>query len=167
MFSFVRSTINAHTTRAYFDSQGVTTRFNMNLLARMNRELGANFQFEHWMHRAIYNANISAMESWLIPTSEQRVQFGPLCHNMIVNFHAYGGIRVERSHKYTLKDIDDISCGAGFSIVRKFVDDNSQYCVALLRKKPLAGSAAGANLGPRKMSSSTFAVVSQQIDEEK
>ena len=122
-------------TAAYFDSQGVTTRFNFNLLVRMNRELGADFDLSTpglWQHRAFWNPYLGAMESWIIPTKPVTIKFGPRMQNVSFSFHAYQGIRVERSHKYTLDRIAEIADGAGFDIVKNWVDN---YCVSLFQKK--------------------------------
>ncbi len=119
---------------AYFDSQGVTSQFNVNLLRRMNRELGANFDLdpEVWQHRAVYNGNVGAMESWIIPTSDQTVTLGPIAQNATFLLRAWEGIRAERSYKYTLDLIKEMAAGAGFSIVKNFVEGG--YCVSLWKK---------------------------------
>lgn len=98
---------------AYFDSQGVTSRFNINLLNRMNRELGANFNVKNWQHRAVWNGNVSAMESWLIPIVDQTVTLGPIGNNKSFKMNAWEGIRVERSYKYSLESIKEIAQGSG------------------------------------------------------
>ena len=72
------------------------------------------------------------MESWLIPTQDQVVTLGPIAGNQVAEFRKGHGIRVERSHKYTLPQIDEIAAEAGFTVVNKFVRDG--FCDALLKK---------------------------------
>ncbi len=72
------------------------------------------------------------MESWLIPTENVTVKFGPIMQNASFTFHAWEGIRVERSHKYTLGQIGEIAAGSGFAIVKNWVNG---YCVSLFQKK--------------------------------
>src|SRR6266576_2081960 len=62
--------------RAYNDSAGVTAAFNLNLLARANRELGADFVIQKWRHQAVYNSVQGRIEMYLISTTAQRVQIG-------------------------------------------------------------------------------------------
>jgi iron(II)-dependent oxidoreductase len=119
---------------AYSDSQGVTARFNMNLLTRINRELGGNFDTESgvWQHWAVYNPTIGAMESWLMPTKDQTVTLGPIAGNSTFHFRAWGGIRTERSHKYNLDLIQEMAAAAEFTVVKHFVEEG--YCVSLWSK---------------------------------
>ena len=58
---------------AYNDSAGVTAQFNLNLLERVNRELGADFDLDQWRHRAIYNSNAGRIEMYLISEIDQIV----------------------------------------------------------------------------------------------
>src|SRR5207249_9221175 len=58
---------------AYNDSAGVTAEFNLNLLARANRELSANFDLQHWHHHAIYNSRKGRIEMYLISETRQHV----------------------------------------------------------------------------------------------
>ena len=59
---------------AYNDKAGVTAEFNLNLLAHINRETGANFDLSQWQHRAIYNAEAGRIEMYLISATDQTVQ---------------------------------------------------------------------------------------------
>jgi uncharacterized SAM-dependent methyltransferase len=122
--------------RAYDDREGVTRGFNMNLLARMNRELGANFDLTEgvWLHHALWNPSVSAMESWIVPTETTDVTLGPVAQNAQFHFEAYEGIHVERSFKYTLPQIRQIGEAAGFTIAKEFVHSFG-YCNTLFQKK--------------------------------
>ena len=117
---------------AYFDSKGVTSRFNSNLLKRMNRELGSNFKLDEWQHEAIFNGNVGAMESWIMPKEDCTVAFGPRLKNKQWHFRAWEGIRVERSHKYTVDSIHEICKEAGMTVVRLF--QFRGYSNVLMRK---------------------------------
>jgi L-histidine N-alpha-methyltransferase len=118
--------------RAYYDSKGVTSRFNYNLLTRMNRELGANFDLKYWQHRASWNANVGAMESWLVPTEDQTVTFGEVAKHATFSFNAWEGIRVERSYKYSKAQIVQFAEKAGFKVVKLFIENG--FCEALFVK---------------------------------
>ena len=61
---------------AYNDSAGVTAQFNLNLLARTNRELGADFDLQQWRHRAIYNSDAGRIEMYLISANRSGVHIG-------------------------------------------------------------------------------------------
>jgi Uncharacterized conserved protein len=81
---------------AYNDSAGVTAQFNLNLLQRINRELGADFDLDQWRHRAIYNSNAGRIEMHLISEIDQFVHFNE--HK----FHFRRGEKIitEYSYKY-------------------------------------------------------------------
>jgi dimethylhistidine N-methyltransferase len=84
---------------AYDDALGVTAAFNKNLLARMNRELGANFDLLAFDHRAIWNPGASRIEMHLVSIIDQEVRFEPL--DLQVSFAAGESIWTESSHKYS------------------------------------------------------------------
>ncbi len=82
---------------AYNDAQGVTAQFNLNLLTRLNRELGADFNLDHWRHRAIYNAEAGRIEMHLVSERAQTIHLGDR------EFHFARGetIVTEFSYKHT------------------------------------------------------------------
>jgi dimethylhistidine N-methyltransferase len=96
--------------RAYDDAQGVTAQFNLNLLERANRELGADFQLYQWQHRAIYNAEAGRIEMHLISKRDQTVHIA----NHEFRFRAGEGIVTEYSYKYTPEGFDALAAKAGF-----------------------------------------------------
>jgi dimethylhistidine N-methyltransferase len=104
---------------AYNDGPGVTARFNLNLLERINRELGANFDLDQWRHRAIYNSNAGRIEMHLISETDQFVQLNE--HK----FHFRRGEKIvtEFSYKYTPEEFAALAAKAGFKFVRMWTDD--------------------------------------------
>jgi len=105
--------------RAYNDSAGVTAQFNLNLLARANRELGANFSLNHWEHCAIYDTNEGRIEIYVISKTDQTVQIGEC------EFHFCAGEKIltEYSYKYTIEGFAKLAHNAGFEFVQVWSDD--------------------------------------------
>src|SRR5881398_3733060 len=104
---------------AYNDSAGVTAQFNLNLLQRINRELGADFDLDQWRHRASYNSNAGRIEMHLISEIDQFVHFNE--HK----FHFRRGEKIitEYSYKYTPDEFAAFAAKAGFNFVRMWTDD--------------------------------------------
>ncbi len=114
---------------AYNDSQGVTLRFNLNLLRRLNRELGADFDLEAFRHIAIYNRGLAQMEMYLesqklqvvtIPGAEMRVTFGE-----------GERIHTEISRKFTRQQVEALFVKAGMTMVGWYTDGANRFAVAL------------------------------------
>ena len=95
---------------AYNDSAGVTAEFNLNLLARANRELGADFDLTRWRHRAVYNQREGRIEMHLISEGEQTVSVGDR------EFWFGDGEKIitEFSYKHTLDGFARLAASAGF-----------------------------------------------------
>jgi len=104
---------------AYNDSAGVTAQFNLNLLDRVNRELGADFDLDQWRHRAIYNSSAGRIEMYLISEIDQFV------HLDEHKFHFRRGekITTEFSYKYAPEDFATLAAKAGFEFARIWTDD--------------------------------------------
>ena len=85
--------------RAYNDAEGVTAKFNLNLLARINRELGANFDLAAFEHHAFYNAERHRIEMHLASTKRQKVRIG----DTTIEFRAGETIHTENSYKYSVE----------------------------------------------------------------
>jgi len=117
--------------RAYNDSAGITREFNLNLLDRMNRELGANFDRTKFRHHGCYNDRLGAMESWLISLDEQAVDIGHT--GARIHFRKGERIHTEYSHKYSLSDIKCLAKESGFSVDRLFLDSHRYFADALWR----------------------------------
>jgi dimethylhistidine N-methyltransferase len=115
--------------RAYDDARGVTAAFNLNLLVRMNRELGAGFDPDGFAHRAIWNAAQSRIEMHLVAGQGHSVVVGGRCFD----FAAGETIHTENSRKYTLKDFAALAGRAGWSLERSWSSEAPAYALVLLR----------------------------------
>ena len=114
---------------AYDDAQGVTAEFNRNLLRRINRELGANFDLTAFDHRAFWNAAEGRVEMHLVSRREQAVRIGGRC----IAFARGESIHTENSHKYELAGFAALARSAGFEVLRVWTDDARLFSVQLLR----------------------------------
>jgi dimethylhistidine N-methyltransferase len=110
---------------AYNDSAGVTAAFNLNLLVRANRELGADFDIAQWQHRAIYNETESRIEMHLISRREQTVQLG----GHAFDFAARDKIITEYSYKHTIAGFTALAESAGFRLSRTWTDPQQWFAV--------------------------------------
>jgi dimethylhistidine N-methyltransferase len=115
--------------RAYNDADGVTARFNLNLLTRMNRELGADFDVAAFRHDAFFNSKKSRIEMHLASTKQQKVRIS----GAAFDFRAGETIHTENSYKYTVKSFRALARGSGWSPVKVFTD--GLFCVHVLRMK--------------------------------
>jgi dimethylhistidine N-methyltransferase len=104
--------------RAYNDAEGVTAKFNLNLLARINRELGANFDLEAFEHHAFYNAERGRIEMHLASTKRQRVRVG----DTAFEFRAGETIHTENSYKYSIESFQALAHGSGWSPIMAWTD---------------------------------------------
>lgn len=118
---------------AYDDAAGVTASFNLNLLKRLNRELGANFDLEQFQHFANYDPLHGVMRSFLISRKKQAVTFSAL--NYTVSFEAWEAIHTENSHKYSISQIEELGKKAQLEIVEIFSDERHYFADVLFSKK--------------------------------
>ncbi len=116
---------------AYDDSRGVTAAFNLNLLRRINRELGADFDLESFRHRAIYNRRAGRVEMHLESRRAQTVLVG----GRRIAFVVGETICTEHCYKYTLHGFRALAEAAGFRVARVWTDDRKYFSVQLLRPK--------------------------------
>jgi dimethylhistidine N-methyltransferase len=116
---------------AYDDARGVTAAFNRNVLVRINRELGANFDTSRFRHVARWNAIASRVEMHLESTVDQSVTIHAL--GMSVRFRAGETIHTESSVKYDLHMVDRVLGRAGFTRERTFEDERHWFAVHLAR----------------------------------
>lgn len=116
--------------RAYNDSDGVTEQFNLNLLNRMNDELGANFNREKFEHYGTYNVKLGAMESFLVSKEEQNVEIKSL--NKTFHFKPYEPIHVEFSFKYLPQEVKQLLSDTGFRMVETYFDEKQYFMDALV-----------------------------------
>jgi L-histidine Nalpha-methyltransferase len=117
---------------AYNDSQGVTREFNLNMLRRLNRELGANFDLTGFIHHPYYDPQTGAARSYLVSTKDQEVYIETV--RKTIKFQAWESIRTEISQKYDLLMIEKLASDAGLEIVDLFFDADHFFCNVLLKK---------------------------------
>lgn len=114
---------------AYDDAQGVTAAFNKNLLRRINRELGADFDLDAFDHRAVYDEELGRIEMLLISREAQEVRVA----GRRFTFAAGEAIRTELSHKYTIDGFHQLAAAAGWQAEEVWTDSASLFAVHLLR----------------------------------
>ncbi len=115
---------------AYDDSQGVTREFNLNLLTRMNREASANFDLQQWRHRARFNSETGAMESYLVSQCEQDVVIA----SETVHFKIDEAIQTEISWKFSKDETRTLAEHAGFKVVREWQCHRDWFMDSLLAR---------------------------------
>jgi uncharacterized SAM-dependent methyltransferase len=118
---------------AYNDRDGLTREFNLNVLRRINRELGGNIAVEKFSHYGFYNPVKGAMESYLISREDQDVAIDAL--NARFHFDAYEGIHLEQSTKYLEKDLPVMARDSGFETVAHWHCARGWFVDALWRVK--------------------------------
>ena len=116
---------------AYNDSEGLTARFNLNLLTRMNRELGADFDVSRFRHYGTYDASTGAMVSYLVSLERQTVRIPAL--EASFSFEPWEPIHTEYSYKYLPTDIEDLARFTGFDVVDQARDRNGWFQSSLWR----------------------------------
>ena len=115
--------------RAYNDSQGITAAFNLNLLKRINRELGADFDLKKFEHHAFYNCERRRIEMHLASVCRQRVR---VCGE-VIEFRAGETIHTENSYKYTVESFGALARGAGWTPVKVWSDPDNCFSVHALK----------------------------------
>jgi len=116
---------------AYNDKKGVTEQFNKNLLQRINRELGANFDLEQFEHHAFFNERKHRIEMHLVSMQEQQVNID----NHVFQFIKGQSILTEFSHKYTVEHFEKLAEKAGFERIKTWLDDEKLFSVHYLKAK--------------------------------
>lgn len=115
---------------AYNDALGVTAAFNLNVLARINRELGGNFDLRAFQHHAFYNEALGRVEIYIESTRNQIVAIKEL--GMEVGFHSGEQIHTENSYKYDRHDIARLASATGFLHGRTWLDSQERFSSNLL-----------------------------------
>jgi dimethylhistidine N-methyltransferase len=110
---------------AYNDARGVTAAFNLNLLARINRELGADFDLRRFAHYAFYNAPRGRIEMHLISLQEQKIRIG--AHRFA--FERGESIHTENSYKYSSDGFRTLAANAGFTQTRCWTDRKGLFAL--------------------------------------
>jgi dimethylhistidine N-methyltransferase len=118
---------------AYDDAQGLTAAFNLNLLERINRELGADFDLDAWSHRAGYDEHAGRIEMHLVSKRDQRVTVA----GEVLEFSSGETIHTENSYKYGIDEFQGLARRAGMGPVGVWTDDQGLFSVHLLRNTAL------------------------------
>ena len=112
---------------AYDDGSGVTAEFNKNILVRLNRELGADFNLDNFRHRALWNPQDSRIEMYLESTGAQTVHID----DRQIVFAPGETIHTENSYKFTERGLREMLHDCGYSSPQWFQDADHHFCVAL------------------------------------
>lgn len=114
---------------AYNDARGVTAAFNLNLLARINRELGGSFELSRFAHDALWNEVQGRMEMYLVSLAEQIVRVSGRAYS----FARGERIHTENSHKYTVAEFQALARTGGWQPVKAWTDPEQLFSLHLLR----------------------------------
>ena len=110
---------------AYDDALGVTAAFNLNLLARINRELRGGFDLKKFEHQAVYNVECGRMEMRLISREAQRVTIGDI--DLEIDFDEGETIHTENSYKYDLDQLRAMAAATGFRLAKTWLDTAGRF----------------------------------------
>jgi L-histidine N-alpha-methyltransferase len=115
---------------AYNDKAGITAKFNLNLLARINKELDGNLELGNFEHHAFYSREQQRMEMHLVSKTDQQLYIGALGKTFAIRKGE--SIHTENSYKYTLNQIAALADDCSFTLEKNFMDKNRWFNVALL-----------------------------------
>lgn len=116
---------------AYNDRQGVTREFNLNILSRINRELGGQFEIENFRHFGTYDVFSGAMESYLVSLAHQSVPIKEIGRSF--TFESWEPIHTEYSYKYHIEDIENLAGQTGFVVERHLFDSKRYFADSIWR----------------------------------
>lgn len=118
--------------KAYNDKKGLTAKFNLNILARINRELDGEFKLSSFEHKSFYNIHKHRIEMHLESKLDQEVRVGATKKT----FHFKKGetIHTENSYKYSQNNLNELVKNAGLEMIQSFTDRKKQYTLILLKK---------------------------------
>ena len=114
---------------AYNDAEGITARFNKNILRRLNRELGADFDVDLFRHRAFYNEEEGRIEMHLVSESEQNIHLD----GKQISLEKGESIHTENSYKYSLREFEEL-VDDWYSVEQVWTDTNDYFSLQFLRK---------------------------------
>jgi len=114
--------------QAYNDQRGITAQFNLNLLQRINRELGGNFDMDNFEHYAYFNPQESRIEMHLVSLQDQWVKVG----GRRFHFAAGENIHTENSYKYSLQNVAQMGADCGFQHLRAWSDPEQLFSIHYL-----------------------------------
>jgi len=115
---------------AYNDVEGITAKFNLNILERINKELDGEFNLKNFEHLAYYNQFKNRIEMHLISKVKQKVRINKL--NQVFVFEEGETILTEYSYKYNLKSIEELANSSNFKVEKNFLDKNEWFNLALI-----------------------------------
>jgi L-histidine Nalpha-methyltransferase len=118
---------------AYDDAAGTTAAFNLNVLARLNRDLSANFDLENFRHKIIWNAPASRIEMHLESLAAQRVRIPGNSSGSALNIDFADGetIHTENSYKFTAVAVEQLLASASFKATQSWQDPHHLFAVTL------------------------------------
>nr|WP_299073568.1 L-histidine N(alpha)-methyltransferase [uncultured Allomuricauda sp.] len=117
---------------AYNDKTGITEAFNKNILTRINKEMGGNFDLDLFMHWEVYDPETGTAKSYLVSKEEQTVQIESL--KLEIRFNAWETIHTEISQKYDDDTVEWLAKEAGLTITEVFSDKEQQYKNYIFKK---------------------------------
>jgi len=120
--------------RAYDDPTGVTAAFNLNMLARLNRELDADFDLTKFRHLAVYNPEERRIEMHLLSTEDQTVRLPKA--GITVSFRKDETIWTENCHKYTIEEVFGMAERTRFECIAQWVDEEWPFAQNLFIARP-------------------------------
>ncbi len=118
--------------QAYNDAEGITKAFNLNVLARINMELGGHFDLKAFDHYPNYDPESGLAKSYLVSLRNQKVRIDSLGETF--SFSEGECIHTEISRKYTLEQIEDLFKGSNFELVKHYLDAKHYYVDTLAKK---------------------------------
>ncbi|NNE09372.1 MAG: L-histidine N(alpha)-methyltransferase [Gemmatimonadetes bacterium] len=119
---------------AYNDAAGVTADFNLNLLDRINAELGGHFDRARFRHEAKFNSESGSIQMFLVSEESQEVAIDEIGRTF--SFGAGERIHTENSHKYSIDEIDSLFHEARFALAERWFDSNGLFSLNLARPLP-------------------------------
>ncbi|WP_299044142.1 L-histidine N(alpha)-methyltransferase [uncultured Tateyamaria sp.] len=119
---------------AYDDAQGVTATFITNILERLNREAGADFDLDAFAYRASWDPDLARIDMHLVSRRAQSVSLG----GQVVAFAAGEPIHISAARKYTADSLATMAAQAGWSVATRFTDGQERFAVAVLTPDPAA-----------------------------
>ncbi|MCH9647486.1 MAG: L-histidine N(alpha)-methyltransferase [Deltaproteobacteria bacterium] len=121
---------------AYDDTLGITRAFTLNLLVRINRELGGEFDITQFDYKVRYDVSLGRVEAYLVSRKAQKVPIREL--SLEVSFEAGESIHTESSHKYDLDQLSTLATRGGFRFQRHWLDSGCRFSENLLEAVPAA-----------------------------
>lgn len=134
---------------AYDDAQGVTARFNRNLLVRINRELGGHFDPQSFEHRAVYDEAAGRIAMFLVSRQAQTVHVPDL--GLRVRFAAGEAVHTENSYKYSFDEIRALAEAGGFGVERQWLDREQRFSECLFRPAAAGAGVASSPTGDQSL----------------